>query len=181
MTQTLNTSHIRLNDRKESLAKEVSTEEQAGRNDTGIRHVGLLVTNPAASAEFYRDVLGMEIVGGSAPDHPLGATAFLSSRPDEESHDIALVANPENAHIAFKVSSLAEFRSFHARVVEKNIPIKFVFNHRVSFAFYFDDPDGNVIEIYWPTGDLSQRQPYLEPLDLSQPDEVLLETITARP
>jgi catechol-2,3-dioxygenase len=49
----------------------------------------------------------------------------------------------------------------------------------VSFAFYFDDPDGNLIEVYWPTGDLSQRQPYIEPLDLSQPDEVLLEKITA--
>jgi catechol-2,3-dioxygenase len=54
---------------------------------------------------------------------------------------------------AFKVSSLAEFRSFHARVVEKSIPIKFVFNHGVSFAFYFDDPDGNMIEGYWPTRD----------------------------
>ena len=180
-TQTLNALHIRLGGSKESLAKEASPREQAGRQDTGIRHVGLPATNLAASAEFYRDVLGMEIVGGSTADDPLGATVFLSSRPDEESHDIALFAKPEFAHIAFKVSSLAEFRSFHARVVENNIPIKAVFNHRVSFAFYFDDPDGNMIEIYWPTGDLSQRQPYAEPLDLSQPDEALLEKITARP
>ena len=146
---------------------------------TQIQHVGLRATNPAASAKFYRDVFGMEIVGGSAPDHPLGATAFLSSRPDEESHEIALFANPVFAHIAFKVSSLAELRSLHARVVDKNIPIKFVFNHRVSFAFYFDDPDGNMIEVYWPTGDLSWKQPQAEPLDLSQRDEVLLEKITA--
>ena len=155
--------------------------KQAGRPDYGIHHVGIHATNPASSAEFYSDVLGMEIVGGSAPDHPLGATAFVSSRPDEESHEIALFADPAFAHIAFKVSSLAEFQSFHARVVEKNIPIKFVFNHGVSFAFYFDDPDGNMIEVYWPTGDLSWRQPYVEPLDLSQPDEALIETITATP
>jgi len=90
-----------------------------------------------------------------------------------------LFANPVFAHTAFKVSSLAEFRSIHARVVGKNITIKFVFNHGVSFAFYFDDPDGNMIEVYWPTGDLSWRQPYVEPLDLSQPDEALIETITA--
>jgi catechol-2,3-dioxygenase len=154
--------------------------KRAGRQDTRIGHVGLHATNPAASAEFYKDVFGMEITGGSAPDHPLGATAFLSNRR-EESHEIALVANPEFAHIAFKVSSLAEFRCFHARVMEKNIPIKFVFNHHESFAFYFDDPDGNMIEIYWPTGDLSWRQPYAEPLDLSQPDEVLLEKITVTP
>jgi catechol-2,3-dioxygenase len=155
--------------------------KQSGCRNTGIHHVGLPATNPAASAEFYKDVLGMEIVGGTAPDHPLGATAFLSSRPDEESHEIALFANLDFAHIAFKVSSLVEFRSMHARVVEKNIPIKFVFNHRVSFAFYFDDPDGNMIEVYWPTGDLSWRQPEAEPLDLSLPDEALLEQITATP
>jgi catechol-2,3-dioxygenase len=163
------------------LAKEASTGKQAGRQDTGIGHVGLRATNPAASAEFYRDIFGMEITGGSPADHPLGATVFLSSRPDQESHEMVLFANPAFAHIAFKVSSLAELRSFHARVVEKKIPIKFVFNHRVSFSFYFDDPDGNMIEVYWPTGDLSWRQPYAEPLDLSQADETLLEKITATP
>jgi catechol-2,3-dioxygenase len=85
-----------------------------------------------------------------------------------------LFADPAFAHIAFKVSSLAELRSLHARIVQRGIPIKFTFNHGVSFAFYFDDPDGNMIEVYWPTGDLSRRQPHAEPLDLSQPDEVLL-------
>jgi catechol-2,3-dioxygenase len=173
--------HTSLSRGKAWSAKEASMRKQAGCRNTGIHHVGLRATNPAASAEFYRDVLGMEIVGGTAPDHPLGATAFLSSRPDEESHEIALFANPVFAHTAFKVSSLAEFRSSHARVVEKNIPINFVFNHHVSFAFYFDDPDGNMIEVYWPTGDLSWRQPEAEPLDLSQPDEALLEKITATP
>jgi catechol-2,3-dioxygenase len=175
MTQALNTLNTSSSPGEESLAKKASARKEAGRQNHGIAHVGLRATNPAASAEFYRDVLGMEIVGGSTPDHPLGATAFLSSRPDEESHEIALFADPAFAHVAFKVSSLAEFRSFHARVVEKNIPIKFAFNHHVSFAFYFDDPDGNMIEVYWPTGDLSRRQPHAEPLDLSQPDEVLLE------
>jgi catechol-2,3-dioxygenase len=65
--------------------------------------------------------------------------------------------------------------------VDRNIPIKFLANHGVSFAFYFNDPDGNMIEVYWPTGDLSRRQPEMEPLDLSQPDETLLEKITATP
>ena len=152
---------------------------EAGSSNTGIHHVGLHATNPAASAEFYRDVLGMEIVGGSAPEHPLGESAFLSSRPDAESHEIALFANPVFAHIAFKVSSLAELRSFHSRIVERRIPIKLITNHGVSFAFYFDDPDGNMIEVYWPTDNLDRRQPHMEPLDLSQPDEVLLEIATA--
>jgi catechol-2,3-dioxygenase len=179
MTQTQNAIPTHLNGGKGAPAKEASTRKQFPRQNTVIGHVGLHATNPAASAEFYRNVFGMEITGGgSASDHPLGATAFLSSRPDEEPHEIALFARPVYAHTAFKVPSLAEFRSFHARLLEKNIPVKFVFNHGVSFAFYFEDPDGNMIEVYWPTGDMSWRQPFVEPLDLSQPDEVLLETKT---
>ena len=81
MTQTLNASHTSLTGSKESLAEEASTGKQAGRQDTGIGHVGLRATNLAASVEFYREVFGMEITGGSAPDHRLGASAFLSSRP----------------------------------------------------------------------------------------------------
>src|SRR5215469_5614463 len=61
----------------------------SGCRNTGVHHVGLHASNPPASAEFYRDVLGMEIIAGTSPDHPIGATAFLSSRPDEESHEIA--------------------------------------------------------------------------------------------
>jgi len=170
------TDTLSLNEAEWNSPKAAST----GCRNTGIHHVGLRATNPAASAQFYKDVLGMETVGGSTPDHPIGATAFLTSRPGEESHEIALFANAAFAHVAFKVSSLADLRSIHARVVERNIPIKFLANHGVSFAFYFDDPDGNMIEVYWPTGELTPKlQPQMEPLDLSQPDEVLLEGIPA--
>jgi len=172
-----------LNDQLDALllddtAKALETKTSTHCRNTGIHHVGRYAKDPAASAEFYRDVLGMQVVGGSTPDHPFGATAFLSSRPDEESHEIALFANPAFAHMAFKVASLAELRNIYARVVEKNIPITFTANHGVSFAFYFDDPDGNMIEVYWPTGDLIRPlQPHMEPLDFSQSDEELLQKI----
>lgn len=156
-------------------------KSSSGCRNTGVHHVGLHASNPAASAEFYRDIFGMEIVGGSSPDDPFGATAFLSSRPDEESHEIALFANPAFAHAAFKVSSLAELRSLYARIVERDIPIKFAADHGVSFAFYFNDPDGNMIEVYWPTRQVRPNpeilRPELTPLDLSQPEDVLLEKI----
>jgi mannose-6-phosphate isomerase-like protein (cupin superfamily) len=45
--------------------------------------------------KFYRDVLGMQVVGGSSADDPIGASAFLSSRPEEESHEIAFFARQE--------------------------------------------------------------------------------------
>ena len=145
--------------------------------NTGRHHVGVHAKDPAASAEFYRDVLGMQIVGGSTPDHPYGATAFLSSRPEDEHHEVALFANADFVHLAFKVSSLDALRAMFGRVVEKGVPIRFSADRGCSFAIYFGDPDGNMIEVYWPTGDKDVTEPRLEPLDLSEPDEVLLRNI----
>ena len=46
-------------------------QDQATCHNTGVHHVGLHASDPAQSAEFYKDVLGMQIVGGSSADHPL--------------------------------------------------------------------------------------------------------------
>src|SRR5499427_4325149 len=106
----------------------------------GLGHVGIYAKDPASLAEFYRDVMGMQVVGGSDASHPIGATAFLSSHPGEEHHEIAMFSNAELAHRAFKIGSLAALRHFHQRIVRRGILIKFQFNHGNAFAFYFSDP-----------------------------------------
>jgi len=140
----------------------------------GVRHVGLGARDPGALAEFYCNVLGLQVVGGSAGDSAFGATAFLTSHKDEESHDLALFANPAYRHTAFKVRSLADLRAFYRRVIDKGVTVKMAFNHGVSLAFYFEDPEGHVVEVYWPTG-VTSRQPCAEPLDLTRPEEALLQ------
>ncbi len=49
-------------------------------------------------------------------------------------------------------------------------------NHGASLAFYFDDPDGSMIEVYWLTG-VKCRQPFIELLDLTQREEALRATL----
>ena len=142
----------------------------------GLCHVGMYARNPAALAAFYRDVMGLQVVGGSDANHPLGASAFLSSRPDDESHEIAMFSNPEFVHQAFKVGSLAALKRFHRKIVGRGISIKFQFLHGVSIAFYFHDPESNMIEVYWPTG-LKHSQPCAQQIDLSKPEEELLDAL----
>ncbi|MBV8968177.1 MAG: VOC family protein [Verrucomicrobia bacterium] len=142
----------------------------------GLCHVGMYAKNPASLAEFYRDLMGMQIVGGSDASHPLGASAFLSSRPGEESHEIAMFSNPELAHRAFKVGSLAALKRFYQKIVGDGIPIKLEFLHGVSFAFYFEDPEGNVIEVFWPTG-LEYPKPFAQKVDLTKTEEELMEEL----
>jgi len=143
----------------------------------GVHHVGLTARDPAALAAFYRDVLGLEVVGGSTTDTPdFGASAFLSSNPPEESHDLALFANPAFQHTAFKVRSLAHLRAMYQRVLGRGVPVKMAFNHGASLAFYFEDPEGHLLEVYWPTG-VACRQPHADPIDLTLSEEAVRRTV----
>jgi catechol 2,3-dioxygenase-like lactoylglutathione lyase family enzyme len=142
----------------------------------GLNHVGVVAENPAVLARFYQDALGLQVVGGSDEDNTFGATAFLSGDPAAESHQLAIFTDPALRHIAFKVGTLADLRAAYRHVVNMGLPIKMAFNHGVSLAFYFQDPEGNLVEVYWATG-LACGQPYGDPLDLTLPEEALLQDI----
>jgi catechol-2,3-dioxygenase len=42
---------------------------------------------------------------------------------------------------------------------------------------YFQDPDGNQVEVYWPTGK-DWPQPFGKNVDLTAPDEEILANLT---
>ena len=140
----------------------------------GVRHVGLSAQNPAVLADFYHDVLALKIV--STDTVALGPTAFLSSHPEEGSVDLLFFANPGLQHTAFEVSSLADLRAFHQRIINRGVPIKMVRNHGVSLSLYFADPEGHMIEIYWPTG-IGCIPRHGEPIDLTRSEEELREVM----
>jgi len=146
----------------------------------GIYHIGIHADDPAQLALFYRDVLDMQIIGGSPADDPFGVSAFLSNQPDQESHHLAIFQEKQFAHTAFKVGTLADLREFYRRGGERGLPIKMALNHGVSLAFYFDDPAGNMVEIYWPTG-RACHQPHGDPIDLALPEEELLRDVERFP
>jgi catechol 2,3-dioxygenase len=139
----------------------------------GVSHVGIAARDPAALAAFYQDVMGMTITGGAPATDAFGACAFLSSRPNEENHEIVFFADARYAHTAFRVDSLAELRERYRAVVARGLPIRSVVNHGCSLAFYFHDPEGNQIEVYWATN-VNNWQPYGDPIDLAACEEVLL-------
>ena len=161
-----------------SFTKTVAPDTKPDRFEMiSLGHAGMYARNLASLAKFYRDVMGMQIVGGSDASHPIGASAFLRSRPREESdHEIAMFNDPQYAHLAFKVRSLAALKQFYRKIVGRGIPIKFQFLHGASFAFYFHDPEDNLIELYWPTG-LEYPQPYVQETDLARTEEELMKEL----
>ncbi|HXV41453.1 MAG TPA: VOC family protein, partial [Anaerolineae bacterium] len=109
-------------------------------------------------------------------DSPDIQMVFLSSRPDGEANELVFASRPELAHVAFKVDTLADLRAFYQHIVEKGLPIKTALNHGMSLAFYFQDLEGNLIGIYWPS-DLDSPQSGSYPIDLSLPETVLRENM----
>jgi catechol 2,3-dioxygenase len=116
-------------------------------------HVVLRVRNLADSLPFYRDVLGLKEVAWYGR-----SMVFLSA--GEKHHDVALqevgpaAPDPEPDgvglyHVAFKVGDdLNSLRRFRARLLEHNVPILGMSDHKVSQALYVKDPDGIEIELY---------------------------------
>ena len=140
----------------------------------GVGHIALSARDPVALAEFYRDVLGFQVVPTESSD--LGENVFLSSHAAEASVDLALFANPAYRHTAFEVRSLADLRAFHRRVLDRSVPVKMALNHGVSLSFYFDDPEGHLTEVYWSTGiDCLPR--HGDPIDLTLPEEALRRSV----
>jgi catechol-2,3-dioxygenase len=136
-------------------------------------HFGLRVKNLADSLPFYRDVLGLKVTAESEEDKCL----FLSARPEEEHHEILMSERPQEkriiSQISFRVESLEELKEFHRFLGSKGIPIQSLCSHGHSISIYLHDPEGNTIEIYWPTG-LEIRGPIRKPVDLALSKEEIL-------
>jgi catechol 2,3-dioxygenase-like lactoylglutathione lyase family enzyme len=141
-------------------------------NVVGVRHVGLPAKNLAALKAFYHDVLGMTVVRETAADAPFGATLFLVHPDGEEDHDLVFVADPMAAHTAFEVASLAELKAAY-RDLKERAPIKMVVNHGVQLSFYFEDPEGHLIEIYWLTPVRNLPVGLADPINLDLLEEEL--------
>lgn len=140
----------------------------------GLGHVGLLAKDPVELSKFYRDLFGMEDVG-QVPNGigPMGGMAFLSSRRQEENHELVFFQDAQGPHIAYKVASLADLRAWHTEIKARGLPIVRSWYHGSSYAFYFPDPEGHLIELYWPTGS-DVTQPVAETIDFDRPEEELL-------
>jgi catechol-2,3-dioxygenase len=147
---------------------------------TGLGHVGLFVEDPAKMTAFYSDFLGMKVTDRGEGDR----IVFLSARPEQEHHELALVKAPERKtevqQVSFTVGSLADLRTFYQQINECGYPIDRVVNHGIAFGCYFRDPESNRIEVYWSTGK-DYPQPHGDPIDLSQSEEALLDLLDHMP
>lgn len=146
----------------------------------GFGHIGIFVKDMEVMSEFYSKFLGLTITDVSDD----GRLIFLSTRPEEEHHELLLVRNPDvkNSfeHFSFKVGSLADLKTFYGKIRERDYKITRRFNHGNALGCYFLDPEGNQIEVYWSTG-LDVAQPTADNIDFTLPEAEILDILHKMP
>lgn len=144
-----------------------------------LTHVGLFTDRMEAMVAFYTEVLGLTVTDRGEVGSNAARIVFMSSDPGEH-HQFVLVDSPPGMgargvaqQISFLVGSLDELRAAHARVCEAGMEITRMVTHGNAWSFYFNDPDGNRIEIYAHTP-WHVPQPHAHPFDLSLSNEEIL-------
>ncbi len=126
-----------------------------GYTPNHLGHVNIYVRNAELSQKWYEDILGLHTY-----DFIPGRAAFMSANLDE-SHEVALMQVGDDApgvqpggvglnHMAWRVDSLDTLKEFYGRLKEKGVESKPA-DHGISLGIYFNDPDGNGIEVYYET------------------------------
>lgn len=118
-----------------------------------IGHAHIKVRDVGVAERFYHDALGLET------RERVGGFVFMSGT--EMHHEIALqeVGSAGRLpgrfdvglfHVAFEVPDRSALARCYRRLTEIGIrPV--TVDHRISWAIYFDDPDGNGLEVYCDT------------------------------
>ena len=114
-------------------------------------HVNLKTTRLQEMIDFYRDLVGAEVVFKDQ------VGAWLSN--DGANHRVALLAFPNFVddpdkdnragmhHSAFEYASFDELNSSYLRLKEAGITAALCLDHGMTLSYYYADPDGNNVEL----------------------------------
>lgn len=121
---------------------------------TELGHVVYYVRNLQASLKFYRDAVGLEVIGEIFN----GRAALLSG--GRTHHELLLIQIGEADgplrgkriglyHVGWKIgNSMAELKTCFRRLNELAYEVDGLSDHTISQSIYLQDPDGNEVELY---------------------------------
>ena len=144
-----------------------------------LSHVGIYVRDERRMLAFYTDMFELTVTDiGVGALFPTRLT-FLSNDPSQHHQLVLASGRPADQpfstinQLSFKVETLSELRAMYQRAltfgVEKLNPI----NHGNAISIYFDDPEGNKIEVYYET-EWYLPQPHRGNIDFSASDRQIL-------
>jgi catechol 2,3-dioxygenase len=142
-------------------------------------HVAIFVRDLALMRDFYSRVFGLTVTDeGPHPTAPVDMV-FMSADPGEHHQFVVVSGRPQEQEfsvaqqVSFIVGSLAELRAMRDRVVGAGLEVTRCVTHGNAWSVYFDDPEGNNVEVYVHTP-WYIPQPHGHPFDLDRSDEEII-------
>lgn len=148
------------------------------RSRPNLSHVGIYVWDIERIEEFYRNTLDLVVTDRGVGRRFQNQLVFMSSQPNMH-HQLALASGrAQNApstvmQLSFKVAELDQLRSARTKALANGATDMFGLNHGNAWSIYFNDPEGNLVEVYVDTP-FYVPQPHGDPLELEQSDEQIL-------
>jgi len=119
-----------------------------------VGHIVLRVKDIEVSKRFFEDVLHFPVVAQNER-----GMVFFSTDVEDNHHMLALVPGKEGLtmpspdhigmqHVSFELGTFAELQEAYRTFKEKGVKICYTTFHGISKSVYFNDPDGNMLEVY---------------------------------
>jgi catechol-2,3-dioxygenase len=149
-----------------------------------LSHFGMFCRDIEKMASFYGTVFNMV-----ETDRGVGRTftmtlVFMSGNPEQHHQLVLASGRPADApstvmQLSFKVQAIDDLRRIQADALAAGATKMRRMNHGNALSIYFEDIEGNTIEVYLDTP-WYVPQPHGDPLDLSKSDaEIWAETEAA--
>ena len=143
-----------------------------------LSHAGMWVRDMDRMVSFYTRVLGFNITDRGFVERYNGHITFMSNDPSMHHQVILAEGRPDDVpstinQLSFRVRSLAELRVMYRRVVEEGVENLLPRNHGNAWSVYFDDPEGNNLEVYLDSP-FHVPQPFGEYLDFDMADDEIV-------
>jgi catechol-2,3-dioxygenase len=146
---------------------------------SSLGHVGVYVRDIERSVAFYRDIIGLHVSDRS----PRGGVFMTAQERTLEHHELLLAPGRNDAgnvnvlqQVSFRCATLKDVKDFYKTFVDNHVPINRVVSHGNTVSVYAQDPDGNSVEVYWPSG-VDVPQPFGKPMDLTKSEVEIREQL----
>lgn len=143
-----------------------------------LTHAGLWVRDMAVMEAFYTRVMGFHVSDRGFVARYNGNITFMSNDPTIHHQVILAEGRPADVpstinQLSFLVKSLDQLRVMYRRVMAENVENLLPRNHGNAWSVYFDDPEGNNIEVYLDSP-FHVPQPFGEYLDFELSNDEIL-------
>lgn len=148
------------------------------------RHFGIYVTDLQRMVDFYTQVFDLTITDRGAGKRFKSELVFTSATPDQHHQLVLASGRPADAafstvmQISFMVPAIQNLRDIRQKSLDRGASGMRELNHGNALSIYFEDPEGNTVEVYLDTP-FYIAQPHSDLLDLSLSDAAIMQQTEA--